>query len=64
MSRLKEGGGGRVCVWGSDSPAHCRGQEGQKPPLSVPTFQRPKGFYRPADSNAGTIITSLSLIHI
>lgn len=33
-------------------------QEGQKPPLSVPTFLGPKGFYRPADSNAGTIITS------
>lgn len=33
-------------------------QEGQKPPLSVPTFLSPKGFYRPADSNAATIITS------
>lgn len=47
-----EGGGIRF------SPALHHRQEGQNPPLSVPTFLSPKGFYRPADSNAGTIITS------
>lgn len=34
------------------------GRKDKNLPLSVPTFHRPKGFYRPADSNAGTIITS------
>ena len=51
-------GGGRRRGGVRFSTALHHRQEGQKPPLSVPTFLGPKGFYRPADSNAGTIITS------